>query len=354
MQQLSIRGVTKRFGPVTALAGLDLEVEAGESMVILGPSGSGKSTLLRLIAGLEVPDEGEILFDGQDQRDVPAHRRGVAMVFQNFALYPHLSARANIALGLRHGLKLPREAAEQRALEVARTLGIEDLLDRRPGEMSGGQRQRVALGRALAKQAGLVLLDEPWSGLDAQLKQGLRVEIRTLLRTLGATAIFVTHDQMDALAIGDRIAVMKEGRIVQADTPEAIYEQPATTFVARFLGSPPMNLLPAEVAGGRLRTLGGAELPADGLPDGAIWVGARPERLRPEAGGALELHGEVLAAELSAGTWVLHVRVEGQTVAVRAELPRRPEPGQPITISAQARHLRYFRRADGARIEPGP
>ena len=176
MLQISISNLYKKFADVQALAGLSLEVEAGESLVILGPSGSGKSTLLRLIAGLEEADSGDVLFNGKSQLDIPPHLRGVAMVFQNFALYPHLSAADNIMLGLRYGLKLSRAESLQRVHEVAKTLGIEDLLDRRPGEMSGGQRQRVALGRALARRAGVVLLDEPLSGLDAQLRQSLRVE----------------------------------------------------------------------------------------------------------------------------------------------------------------------------------
>jgi ABC-type sugar transport system ATPase subunit len=273
------------------------------------------------------------------------------MVFQNFALYPHLSARQNMKLGLRHGLKLSRAEAEARVAEVAKSLEITDLLDRRPGKISGGQRQRVALGRALARQAEVVLLDEPWSGLDAQLKQDLRLEIRTILRSLGTTAIFVTHDQLDAMAIGDRIAVMRAGKIVQIGTPEEIYEHPASTFVAKFVGSPPMNLIPAAVVEGRLQSPAQAPLPVQGVPDGEVWVGVRPERLLPEGSGEYRLRGQVIAAELSAGEWIVHLRVGGQVVAVRADLPARPQPESPMDVAASRAAIRLFDRQTGKELE---
>jgi ABC-type sugar transport system ATPase subunit len=351
MRRIVIRSLRKRFGEITALAGFDLEVETGESIVILGPSGSGKSTLLRVIAGIEDPDEGDVLFDGESQLHVPPHQRGVAMVFQNFALYPHLSARDNMLLGLRHGLKLSKTEAEARVSQVSKTLEISDLLDRKPGKMSGGQRQRVALGRALAREADIILLDEPWSGLDAQLRQELRLEIRTLLRTLGTTALFVTHDQLDAMAIGDRIVVMNKGEAVQIGTPEQIYEQPASTFIAKFVGSPAMNLLPGKIQNGSLKSPADDPIMVSGIPEGEVWVGIRPERLQPMIRGEFHLTGEIIARELSAGEWIVHLNAQGLTVAMRAEFSEQPEIGQRMSISAARRDIRLFHRESGQRIE---
>jgi multiple sugar transport system ATP-binding protein len=350
MRRIEIRSLHKRFGEIIALAGFDLRVGAGESIVILGPSGSGKSTLLRVIAGIEDPDKGDVLFDGESQLLIPPHRRGVAMVFQNFALYPHLSARKNILLGLRHGLRLNKEEAEARVAEVAHTLDITELLDRRPGKMSGGQRQRVALGRALARRAEIILLDEPWSGLDAQLRQELRLEIRTLLHSLGTTAIFVTHDQLDAMAIGDRIAVMDAGKLVQVGTPEEIYEHPASTFVARFVGVPPMNLLPGVVKDGQLQSPAETPLSLE-VEDGEVWVGIRPERLRPEGEGEFCLRGELIAEELSAGEWIVHLSTGEHVVAMRAEFPERPRIGRRMLIAASTGDIRLFERESGESLK---
>ncbi len=350
MRAISLHGLSKSFGPVQAVAGLDLEVQAGESLVILGPSGSGKSTLLRLIAGLERADSGEIRFDGMSQMEIPPHRRGVAMVFQNFALYPHLSAQDNMMLGLRYGLKLPKTQALARVREVAQTLGIDELLQRRPGEMSGGQRQRVALGRALAKKAEVVLLDEPLSGLDAQLRQSLRVEIRSLFNSLGATAIFVTHDQLDAMAIGHRIAIMRDGRIEQIGLPEEIYSSPATIFVAQFIGSPPMNLVEGEVAGGTLST---PSATVDGhfdVRDGSVLIGIRPEHLKPTEGLGFQVQGRVIAAELSGSEWVLHIQANDATLAARCQLDHRPQSGDQMVFGASPQHLHIFGGQDGLRL----
>lgn len=361
MYRIELSNLTKKFGEVSALAGLDLTVEAGESLVILGPSGSGKSTLLRLVAGLERPDEGDILFDGHSQLGTPPHRRGVAMVFQNFALYPHLTAYDNMAIGLRHGLKLPKDETRRRVHEVAETLEITPLLERRPSEMSGGQRQRVALGRALARNAQVVLLDEPLSGLDAQLRQELRVEIRTLLRAIGATTIFVTHDQVDAMAIGDRIAVMHQGKLVQLGHPEEIYNVPSSTFVARFIGTPPMNLLKADVRDGALhlaspaRPISPSSLqnsPQVPLPDGPIWLGVRPEALVLDAKTDLQLQGRVLVLELSGQDWVVYLDVDGKRIAARATPSQKPQPGQTVTVGARAADLHFFAREEGTRVQP--
>ncbi len=349
MRHLTLERLEKRYGEVTALAGIDLEVEPGESLVILGPSGSGKSTLLRVIAGLITADGGEVAFDGVRQNDLAAHERGVSLVFQNFALYPHLTAERNITLGLRHGLGLSRQEARARAEEVAELLDISELLPRRPTQMSGGQQQRVALARALARQAGIVLLDEPLSGLDAQLKQRLRVEIGELLRSVGTTTLHVTHDQDDAMAMGDRIAVMRDGRVEQHGTPQEIYAQPASTFVARFVGAPPMNLVPVEARDGRLT---GPIRCAQPLPvaDGPLTVGMRPEQLVAGGDPSCTVEGEVLGAQLTQGAWTVELRTDdGEQVRGTVPMDRQPAPGERIELGADPSALHLFAE-DGQRL----
>ncbi|ONH59595.1 molybdenum ABC transporter ATP-binding protein [Frankia sp. CcI49] len=274
--QVDAVGIGRDFGSVRALAGVDLTIAAGEIVALLGPSGSGKSTLLRILAGLEQPTTGELRFDGRSQLGVPPHQRDVSMVFQHYALYPHLSALDNLVLALRYGRGMSRAAARARADETLRMLGIAELARRRPAQMSGGQRQRVAIGRALATRARVVLLDEPMSGLDAKLRVELRVEIVDLLRQLGTTAVFVTHDQAEAMAVGDRVAVLNQGAIEQIATPDEIYDLPATRFVATFVGSPPMNVLEGTWAKGRLNGPGFSVA----APSSAVAVGVRPEHLR--------------------------------------------------------------------------
>ncbi|WP_235608430.1 ABC transporter ATP-binding protein, partial [Frankia casuarinae] len=272
---IEIDGLGRSFGPVHALRDVTLTVAPGEIVALLGPSGSGKSTLLRICAGLEEPTSGDLRFGAVSQLGVAPHRRDVSMVFQHFALYPHLTALENLTLALRHGRGLPKAAAVARARETLDMLGIGELAARRPAKMSGGQRQRVAIGRALATRARVILLDEPMSGLDAQLRVDLRVEIVGLLRRLGTTALFVTHDQAEAMAVGDRVAVLSGGRLQQIGTPDEIYDRPATRFVAAFIGSPPMNVREGRWHDGQLHGDGFA-LPA---PAGATAFGVRPEHL---------------------------------------------------------------------------
>jgi multiple sugar transport system ATP-binding protein len=338
MSAISLRGVAKSFGDVTAVADLDLDLESGENLVVLGPSGSGKSTLLRILAGLEPPDRGEILVGGVPQQDLPPHRRDVAIVFQHFALYPHLSALDNITLGLRHGLGLSAKEARLRALDVADRLAIADLLPRLPRQMSGGQRQRVALGRALARRAGVVLLDEPLSGLDAQLRLVLRAEIGAVLRETGATTVHVTHDQTDAMAMADRVAVLRRGVVEQLGTPEDLYRRPASTFVATFVGSPPMTLLSASDA-----VFG----PVSGLPEGAV-LGLRPEHLLLDAGD-WRTRARVRLVEHEGPTCVLHL--DSGSVALRARTG--PEVGvavgAEVTVGVDPATVHVF-DADGYRL----
>jgi multiple sugar transport system ATP-binding protein len=299
--RIDVDGVSRVFGAVTALDGVSLAVEPGEIVALLGPSGSGKSTLLRIVAGLETPTAGDVRFDGVSQLGRPPHERDVSMVFQHFALYPHLSALDNLVLALRYGRGMPKRAALARANETLELLGIAALAGRKPGAMSGGQRQRVAIGRALATRARVVLLDEPMSGLDAQLRLALRVEIVRLLRRLGSTALFVTHDQSEATAIGDRVAVLADGRIEQVGAPDEIYDRPATRFVASFVGSPPMNICDGTYADGTLRGPGFAVA----APGGAVAVGVRPEQLEmttPALDGGASATGAKPGAASSPGS----------------------------------------------------
>ncbi|WP_101833414.1 ABC transporter ATP-binding protein [Frankia canadensis] len=365
--------VSRSFGAVAALREVSLSVRAGEIVALLGPSGSGKSTLLRICAGLDEPSSGDLRFDGTSQLGVPPHRRDVSMVFQHFALYPHKTALDNLTLALRHGRGLPKAAAVARARETLDLLGISELADRRPAAMSGGQRQRVAIGRALATRSRVILLDEPMSGLDAQLRVDLRVEIVDLLRGLGTTALFVTHDQAEAMAIGDRVAVLGDGRLQQIGTPDEVYDTPVTRFVAGFVGSPPMNIWDGRFEAGRLRG-DGFDVPA---PAGAVAVGVRPEHLTPDGVPAartgsgsvadgregrgpqgvddagLALAGHIVVAERLGAERAVYLRCGGQKVAIRVDATLAPTPGSAVTLRAPRSALTFFDAA-GARLASLP
>ena len=301
MSQIEIRQLAKVYpGAIAALRPVDLTIGKGELLVVLGPSGSGKSTLLRLIAGLEAPTAGSVLFDGVNVTDVPPHRRDVAMVFQHPALYPHLSAFDNLAFGLRtRGLS--RSQARARVNTVAGMLGLDHVLTRRPAALSGGERQRVAIGRALAREPRVILFDEPFSSLDLPLRAGLRDQVIDLHRRFDTTLVHVTHDQSEAILMGDRVVVLDQGRILQCGTPRAIYDRPADRFVATFVGSPPMNILPCQIRTEEnsvqiVPLAAGIAIPwtagADALPTG--WEGTTrlfDLGLRPEAIGVREIDG---------------------------------------------------------------
>jgi ABC-type sugar transport system ATPase subunit len=294
-------------------------------MAVLGPSGSGKTTLLRAIAGLEPVDAGRVLIDGADQASVAPARRGVAMVFQSFALFPHLSVERNIAFGVR-----ARGERTDGVLETARSLRLEGLLERRPGELSGGERQRVALARALVAGPRVLLLDEPLSNLDAQLRASARTEIRRVQERTGVTTLHVTHDQDEALALGHRVAVLHEGRVVQVGTPDELWERPASTWVARFVGTPPMNVLRAPIAGLEI-----AAEPLHGL------VGFRAEDAIVEPGGPSAIVFE-LAERLGAERF-WHLRAGDEALVVRA--PRDAAPparGEPVRVRVPAAAVRRF------------
>jgi multiple sugar transport system ATP-binding protein len=271
-------GVTKAFeGGVVAVDDATLEIPAGEFLVLVGPSGCGKSTLLRMIAGLEEVTAGKIVIDGVDVTDLPPRARDIAMVFQNYALYPHMSVRENLAYGLKVR-KTPKSERGRRVEEVAALLGLDGLLERKPGALSGGQRQRVAMGRAIVREPAAFLMDEPLSNLDAKLRVGMRGQLAALHARLGTTTVYVTHDQVEAMTLGQRVAVMRDGRILQVDTPQVLYSTPVNLFVAAFIGSPAMNLVAANVADGTL-SFADWRLPIPLRGAHSVIVGIRPEAL---------------------------------------------------------------------------
>ena len=286
MSKIVIDHVTKIYpGDVKATDDVSLEISSGEFMVLVGPSGCGKSTLMRMVAGLEDVTEGTILIDERDVTELSPRHRDIAMVFQNYALYPHMSVRKNLGYGLKVR-KTPKPEVARRVDEVAKLLGLEDLLDRRPAALSGGQRQRVAMGRAIVREPSAFLMDEPLSNLDAKLRVAMRAELSRLHERLGVTTIYVTHDQVEALTLGQRVAVMRDGRIQQVDAPQNLYKEPANLFVAAFIGSPSMNLVEATVTGDAAE-FGGFRLPlAPGRHpsrEGKVILGIRPESFEDAA-----------------------------------------------------------------------
>ena len=358
MASVTLEGVRKiyavRGGSHTAVHGISLEITDGEFVVLVGPSGCGKSTTLRMIAGLETPTAGELRIGDRRVNDVPPKDRDIAMVFQNYALYPHMTARENMVFALRLR-KQPAAEIDRRVSEAAAMLGIEALLPRTPRQMSGGERQRVALGRALVRQPAVFLFDEPLSNLDAKLRVQLRREIGRLHRRLSATMIYVTHDQVEAMTLGDRIVVMQAGHVQQVATPAELYERPANLFVAGFIGSPPMNLLPGRVEDGGVRLDGGA-LVAAGAGRGAISVGARvivgirPEDLRLAGHDGPALECVVDSAEPLGHEVLLGARAG--TAELVARLPPRTEVvvGAPVRLRPDPDRLHFFQEGTGERL----
>ena len=310
--------IVKRHGSFTALHGIDLDIRPGEFFALLGPSGSGKTTTLRILAGLEPADEGRVLVDDVDVTAKEPGERDVAMVFQSYALYPHMTVAENIAFPLRM-IGTPREATARAVRDAAAKVHIDHLLDRRPGQLSGGQQQRCALARAIVRKPRLFLLDEPLSNLDAKLRLETRVELRKLQRSLGVTAVYVTHDQEEAMTIADRLAVFMDGRIVQTGTPDEVFARPATVAVAGFIGSPPMNLMPGEVRSGAL-AVAGMPVALDREPgiDGAVVVGVRPGAVQLAPSGLparvelVESLGDTTIVDVSAGAHALKLRAQSR------------------------------------------
>ncbi len=346
-----LRGVSRRFGSVAALNAVSLEVAAGSFCVLLGPSGCGKTTCLRIVAGLEQASEGTVEIGGRDVTHLPPAQRGVAMVFQSYALFPHLNVAENIAFGLK-ARSVPKPERARRLERATAILGIGHLLGRRPGQLSGGQQQRVALGRAIVAESPVCLMDEPLSNLDAQLRADMRREILTLQRRLGITMLYVTHDQTEAMGMADQVVLLREGRIEQDAPPADLYAQPATAFAASFIGTPPMNLFPLVPGAGGMVVRGTAGPPlALPLPTQSL-AGIRPESLRLAETGipATVLHAEYLGADTVAACTV------GDGIRLLARLPGRAAiaDGANVHFASDPADVHLFDAVTGRRLQPVP
>lgn len=333
MTSVTLTDIKKSFGAVDVIRGVDLEIENGEFVVFVGPSGCGKSTLLRLISGLEYITGGELSIGGRVVNEVQASQRGVAMVFQSYALYPHLTVRDNMAFGLKVR-KVPTAERDRRVGEAAATLKLEALLDRYPRELSGGQRQRVAIGRAIVGNPDVFLFDEPLSNLDAELRVHMRSEIAALHKRLATTMIYVTHDQIEAMTLADKIVVLRDGRIEQVGSPRELYERPANIFVAQFIGSPKMNVIPAVEAGALL---------SGPHPASTETLGVRPEHFIISAPGEGVMRGIVNLCEYTGAISLLHIALpSGQICLVTHDRPEMPSVGSEVGLTADPSKLHYF------------
>ena len=374
MARVTFDGVTKVYpGRVLAVRELSLDVADGEFLILVGPSGCGKSTALRMVAGLEQISAGAISIGGRVVNDVPPKDRDIAMVFQNYALYPHMTVEKNLAFGLRQR-KTKADEVRRMVEEISRMLGLDDLLRRRPGQLSGGQRQRVAMGRALVREPEVFLLDEPLSNLDAKLRVQMRAQLKRLHERLGITTIYVTHDQVEAITLGERIAVLSDGVLQQVGPPQAVYDHPANVFVAGFIGSPPMNLLEGRASEGRV-TVGDVELDRVRAPDGPVLVGIRPEGLRRVGGdhagvtfdvgvdmveplgdevlvhGSIEgLDGNVRTADTDAPL-LADADGSGSNVTIRLPPEERPAAGSRLRVGVAPNAVRLFDPGTGLAID---
>ncbi|MBV8918296.1 ABC transporter ATP-binding protein [Bradyrhizobium sp.] len=352
MATLTIKGVHKRFGPVEVLKGIDIEARDGEFVALVGPSGCGKSTLLAMIAGLETVTSGQIFIDERLVNAVAPKDRDIAMVFQSYALYPTMTARQNITFGMESG-GVPRKDQDEQIARVAQLLQIEPLLSRKPGQLSGGQRQRVAMGRALVRNSKLFLFDEPLSNLDAKLRVDMRAEIKKLHQRVGKTTIYVTHDQVEAMTLASRIAVMHQGSVQQFDIPKRVYARPANTFVAGFMGSPSMNFLDGRLAArdggalcveipladGSVAALPLARPPATAPADGKVVLGIRPEHLyrydaelKAKKPALARLTAPVELVEPTGAETVANLRIGGREVVGRFDPDGAPEAGEQLDL----------------------
>jgi inositol-phosphate transport system ATP-binding protein len=340
--------VTKRYGSVVANDRVSLEIRPGEFFSFLGPSGCGKTTLLRIIGGFIAPDGGHVRIGGEDVSAVPPNRRPTNMVFQDYALFPHLDVAGNVGFSLKER-RMRKPEIRERVTEALRTVHLEGYERRKPHELSGGQQQRVALARALVNEPVVLLLDEPLGALDLRLRRAMQLELKRIQRDVGITFVYVTHDQEEAMTMSDRIAVMNAGRFEQVGAPEEIYERPQSLFVAGFIGSPPINLLPGEVAGDRLR-IDGASLPYEGDARGAVVFGLRPEALRFEAGG---LAGRITEVEpMGRETLYLVENDLGTLRVLEAGSSVRHGFGDPVAVAFDADATLIFDRAS-ERLVPG-
>ena len=351
MATVELAGLSKRYGTESrpALDALDLSVADGELLVLVGPSGCGKSTALRLIAGLEEPTTGTIELGGKSLSGVAPQARDVAMVFQGYALYPHLSVFDNMAFPLKmRGMAESRRRAKVK--QIAEMVGLGNKLERRPDELSGGERQRVAMGRAVVREPQLFLFDEPLSNLDAKLRADLRVELAALVRALSVTALYVTHDQAEAMTMGDRVAVLKDGLLQQVAPPREVYERPANAFVASFVGTPEMNLLELEVEEAEGRAVGVAVSVPEAVERERVTLGVRPEHLRLDGAGSGRIEATVTALEPLGPETLVYLEAGAQRLRARVPGFGGPEVGTEVTLSVETAH--WFDADDGARLAP--
>lgn len=350
MADLSLENVKKRFDNTEVIHGVSTEIKDGEFIVIVGPSGCGKSTLLRMVAGLESVSEGEIRIGGSRVNEKEPMDRDIAMVFQNYALYPHMSVRQNMAYGLKIAKK-PQAEIDKRVADAAKLLQLEEYLDRKPRQLSGGQRQRVAMGRAIVREPSVFLFDEPLSNLDAKLRVQMRLEIRELQSRLGITSLYVTHDQVEAMTMADRMIVMNAGVAEQIGTPLEVYEQPQTLFAAQFIGSPAMNIMGATVENGSAVLENGISLPCNIETTADVKIGLRPEHLILDPKGEIELM-PLLAEPLGANT-LIHGKLNGTSHSMTASVSGVFELGQnpnAICFSIEQKNMHVFGAKDGQRI----
>ncbi|MFW8595306.1 sn-glycerol-3-phosphate import ATP-binding protein UgpC [Cribrihabitans neustonicus] len=349
MATITLKDLVKSYGDTEVLHHVGGAIEDGEFVVIVGPSGCGKSTLLRMIAGLESVTSGEIHIGDRVVNGLEPANRDIAMVFQNYALYPHMTVRENMAYGLKIR-KLPRSEVDRRVEEAAQILEIGQYLDRKPRQLSGGQRQRVAMGRAIVRDPQVFLFDEPLSNLDAKLRVQMRLEIRKLQQRLGVTSIYVTHDQVEAMTLGDRLMVLNGGYVEQFGTPIELYDRPETIFVAGFIGSPAMNFLPAQVEGGMVTLENGSRLAGGFAGQGNVTLGLRPEHLVPDEAGAVEI--TVQLCEQLGSVTLVHGHLAGTTSECVASMPGhvRAGAGTVLRFSAAPEHLHLFDPQSGRRV----
>ncbi len=356
MATVSLQRITKRYGSQTAVKALDLEIADKDFMVLVGPSGCGKSTTLRMVAGLEDITEGKLLIDGADVTETEPQKRDIAMVFQSYALYPHMTAYMNMAFGLMKTTKLSKAEIEARVLEAADILNIRELLQRKPKEMSGGQRQRVAIGRALVRKPKVYLFDEPLSNLDAKLRGRMRAELKRLHGELGITVIYVTHDQVEAMTLGTRIAVMHDGRIQQLDEPMQVYRRPSNVFVASFIGAPEMNMLHCRLNGSGLAhpaflkplSLGN---PNNGAGAADVLLGVRPEEIALTALDQASMSGQIERVELLGAEALADIRVGSDRLTARLPVEGVPPVGSNVGLAIDLGRARLFNAGTGQALD---
>ncbi len=348
MANVALRELVKSFGKTEVLHGINLEVNDGEFVVLVGPSGCGKSTTLRMLAGLEEVTSGQVMIGGKVVNNLEPKERNIAMVFQNYAIYPHMSVRKNIAFGLRTS-KLSKPDKEKRINDVAVMLGMSELLERRPSQLSGGQRQRVAIGRAMVRDPVVFLFDEPLSNLDAQLRTQMRLEIKKLHQRVKTTIIFVTHDQIEAMTLADRIVIMKDGHILQVGTPSQVYQEPKNIFVAQFIGAPSMNMLAGRVVDNGVALEAGPVIkikPEGG--SGEVTVGMRPSELRPVADGKPALlEGVVSVVEPLGPETLIYADVNGVEVIATVSGRTPPGPGDRVRLNIAKEEIHIFDSKSG-------